>query len=250
MTNNQFLIHKTSDYERFIFAIGNRPLKPRPDLRESMIKNGFLFYCPIICLERNGKLVIIGGQHRFMEARKLGIPVFYTITEENIDIAALERMHKDWKLDDYLHSHALEGKEDYVTLTHYCGKNGIGVSAAASMMIGSVAEASHVSKRLRDGTFRIVRIDIAVAVARIKVATDAYVRWAAHRSYLGALSRCVQIDGFDPNEYIRAMIRNPIMLENWHALIPFIAMVERIYNYHKSNARKLAIRHLVEADFR
>lgn len=246
------IIHNTLDYSQFDFAPGNRPTTERPDLRRSMLTLGFLPWMPLVCFEKNGKKLIKDGQHRYCAARSLGLPIFYILVSnedgniEEIEIAEMERMHKGWKLTDSVSERAERGNNDYQILRNYCKRTGIGIRAAASMMLGSVAEAPHATRKVKDGTFRILRMDIAEAVARIKLATDAHAKWAAHQSYLGALSRCVQVTEFPVDEYIKAMNRNPVMLLNCHTITDFIAMIDRILNYRRARNAKFPIRYLVE----
>jgi hypothetical protein len=92
-------IQSTTDYEQFKFLEKNRPIYPKY-LIESIKEKNMLKSFPII-VDKN--MNIIDGQHRLKAAQYLGIPIFYTISEDltENDMGRCQ-VQKCWTMPDYL----------------------------------------------------------------------------------------------------------------------------------------------------
>lgn len=103
----------------------NRTVEERPDLRESMIKFGFLV--PVLTVKTDvidgvSRIWAVDGQHRTEEARMLEmekIPVNiiqskFNNKEELVSlISTLNTTSKPWKLEDFLHAFNCIGTTGY-----------------------------------------------------------------------------------------------------------------------------------------
>ena len=99
-------ISKTKNYDRFDLHEINRPVKNTKKLELSMIEHGFIDAHPLhVITNGNGKLKIKDGHHRFMVARKLGIPVKYVVCDDAAGIHQLVETTNKWSLRDYLSSY-------------------------------------------------------------------------------------------------------------------------------------------------
>ena len=73
-------VSTTTNYSRFSFAPGNRPVPERlTELAHSVDEINLLSYFPIVVCRYQGKLYILDGQHRFTLCRDRKIPVTFII---------------------------------------------------------------------------------------------------------------------------------------------------------------------------
>lgn len=112
-------LYKTMDYDKFSKIHYNREvsyshvkrliesLKNNPDDLKSL---------PIMV---NKDMEIIDGQHRLEAARKLGVPVYYTIDEhfKPSKIAILNTTQKRWLVEDFIKMWKDQGNEHYEKLS-------------------------------------------------------------------------------------------------------------------------------------
>jgi len=96
-------VYETTDYDKFTFVIGNRPVKTKgikwETLLESIKKNGQLEPALV-----NEKFEVINGQHRLMCCKELGIPFKYTFGKFNATgelIGEANRSAK-WGMREYI----------------------------------------------------------------------------------------------------------------------------------------------------
>ena len=117
------MIHNTTDFDKFTLRPDNRAEKARYKsninlehvlkLKKSIEKHNLLSCHPIVV---NENYEIIDGQHRYIAAKELGVPIYYII-EKNIefnDIVTINDTRLIWRLDDYIHYWACQGNENYV----------------------------------------------------------------------------------------------------------------------------------------
>lgn len=107
-------VYVTTDYSIFRKMKENRPLKPEnlKKIRESIKEFGWLRQ-PILV---NEKMEVIDGQHRLEACKELGLPVEYIIDEglKVEECQELNRTQNNWRSDDYIHSFAERGNENYI----------------------------------------------------------------------------------------------------------------------------------------
>lgn len=101
------IIYFTREYARFRMITGNRPLndnKIKKIIADIQEGTDILMHVPIICIEKNGLLDIIDGQHRFYVARRLLMPVYYTIASNLTlyQIAKINSNQEKWKPNDFV----------------------------------------------------------------------------------------------------------------------------------------------------
>src|SRR5262245_19806840 len=96
-------IESTTNYERFVFKKGNRPVRGRVVTLINAIQNhNQLAEYPILVSERqDGKFEIADGQHRFEAARALKVPISFIRSRHQISIemiAAANQLQKSWSM--------------------------------------------------------------------------------------------------------------------------------------------------------
>ena len=92
----------TTDYELFKILGGNRTIKPKHviELKESFSKKYLI--SPILV---NEEYEIIDGQHRYLAAQDLNLPIHYIICKGYglQEVQMLNSINKKWTAYDYLH---------------------------------------------------------------------------------------------------------------------------------------------------
>jgi hypothetical protein len=104
----------TVNYEMFKFKDSNRVVND--GLVKRLIKSiNEIGYIQSRALLVDENLTIIDGQHRFEACKRLGLPIYYDISDVDFDKAmlALNMNQMIWRLQDYIHSHANKNKECY-----------------------------------------------------------------------------------------------------------------------------------------
>lgn len=111
-------VYETSNYDQFNFLTYNRDIIEcrLNGLMESIKEHGFLL--PILV---DNNMNIIDGQHRFMAAKKLGYAIKYIkfpIPSDKVPflVSSVNRLSKNWSLEDHLNMWKDLNKENYVWL--------------------------------------------------------------------------------------------------------------------------------------
>lgn len=130
-------IHKTSDLEQFIFRPDNRAkiIASHVDaLVESIRGHNLLHMRPI---DVNTDKEILDGQHRVLAAKRLGLEIYYRMSEdlEPRDILALN-VHANWQNLDYMNYYIKQGNQEYIKLQSYMTANAIPLKIALALTIG------------------------------------------------------------------------------------------------------------------
>lgn len=117
---------KTQDYEIFKKHPNNRDindLNVSKIVKSIKIKN-LLQYRPIIV---DKMMQVIDGQHRLEAAKKLNLPIYYQIQEEESteDIFLLNANQKPWSSEDFLNYYRIKGNQNYIKLSKFKEKCGL-----------------------------------------------------------------------------------------------------------------------------
>lgn len=111
------IVHKTTDYGQFkFFQTRNRPVLT-DKVYESVKENNKLEYSPILITKDK---YVIDGQHRLDAARRLQVPIYYTIDPlATIEDIALYQKQTQWTMKDYLNFYKYINK-DYEFVQNIC----------------------------------------------------------------------------------------------------------------------------------
>jgi len=165
----QVIISTEQQANRIKILPFNREYKVRRDLIDKM--NTYGFVVPILLIKTDlitGKMeeYIVDGQHRFITARFLKIPVtaelldieFKAIEEIVAFVASLNATHKTWAAQDYVDAYSYLGYTEYITLNKITNSSPYSVSTTASLLYGYRSK-SGVSDALKEGTFKCKQYD-------------------------------------------------------------------------------------------
>ena len=241
-------IYETKEYDKFRPAEFNRDVKKTKGLERSMLKHGFLSPYPLhVSRDSSGKFVIKAGNHRFFVARKLGIPVKYTISDDASTIDELEDGTNPYSLQDYLAGCCRAGKTEYIDVQKYVDESGIGISQAVGMLAGwSSSASSKLSKRFKHGEFNIDKsVNHALKVKNIILyMKKCGVGYASVSSLVKAISRIVLVDEFNEAQFLSRVKKHTSLFERKASVEQYMDLLEIIYN-HTSKV-KIPLKFLAE----
>src|SRR3990170_773937 len=164
MTKTSQVQRTTTNYAQFAFSEMNRPqnLRNRAELRRSLAETGWEIGCPMRCHRANGKLIIDDGQHRFLIAKELRIPLWYVVGDKPLDIALINRTQRPWTMIDYAMVFRNLGKKAYEELLEFATTYALPISGALWLMEGvSGSNQAYLTRKFRSGRFEIRNRDNA-----------------------------------------------------------------------------------------
>ncbi len=131
-------IHASTDYAKFTLIKGNRHVRMNKveNLVKSIEKQNLLRCFPIVV---TSNYHIIDGQHRFVAAAKLKIPVWYVMVKGKIDlevIALVNNQQNAWNMRDYLHMYQMLGLNPYKSFAGYIDNFGLSVTTGILLWLG------------------------------------------------------------------------------------------------------------------
>ncbi len=245
-------IQWTSDYGRFDVHVCNRPERHRRDLLESMKDNGFIADEAITCVPNGGtRLQIRKGHHRFICARKLGIPLAFKIVDPNIDFARLERTQKPYSSKEWVHTWDSVGIPSYGVLLQYRERYKLPLSISAALIAGCSTSSGLVTNRVKDGTFEATSdMSHAYAVGAITdVCANLGFPFARKTNFVQAVSLALMVLGVTSERLRKKIQKYPGRMKTCYSANEYLELLEFIYNHHanaktvvsiKFEARKLA----------
>lgn len=236
-------LRTTRDYSLFVNTAENRPIEldGRKGLFLSMQQNGFLPAYPIHCIRtEKGKLEIQDGQHRLATAQKLGLSVWYVVTNERVNIAAINATQKAWTPVDYAVSFANQGKKDYAEAIEFSRTYGVPVTTAAALLSGT-SGTKGASSCFKQGDFEVRNRAKANTVASIYSQLVALNSELRNARLLDAIYACSFVPGFEADRVIEGAKKSPEKLKRYGTRDANLLMLEELYNFGRHNRQALKI---------
>ncbi len=227
-----YKLNATRNYGLFELADFNRDVEKTKRLEVSMKQHGYIPAYPLHIV-RNGsrKLLIKAGNHRFVVAQRLGIPVFYIICEDTATIQELEGATIHWTLKSFLQSFSRCGMVDYQVVAEYVERTGIPLVCAMSMLGGHSAGSGNFQRAFKGGTYRITDKDHAEQVAMIiQRCKDAGFKHATVNLFVAAISRSLRVPSFSAKKFMQRVESHAGLLCRQVHLDAYMDMIESIYN--------------------
>lgn len=238
----KYTITTTHNYGLFSLTNKNRPvdLDRRRSLRSSMKEHGFLKCYPMVCIRKVTTLDILDGQHRFMVAQELGLPVSYLVVDEDIDIAFVNSTQKAWNLSDYCRSFAVQGKPAYQELLDFSTQHDISLVASMGILANNISH-SNVRQKYLSGEYEVKTRGLADRVARLYSGISEGAKHIRTRFFINALFATVAISGLDDERLLSGARRCPESLIKYGNRDAYLTMLEYIYNFGRMNKFPLKI---------
>lgn len=220
----------TTDYTQFRQIDGNRSLnKMHLNRIKTSMAERYLF-SPIIVNER---FEIIDGQHRYLAAKDLELPLHYIVCDGYglNEVHRLNQVSKTWSCEDYLAGYSELGYPDYIKYKEYKSKYKFGHNECMALLTNM----SHKStvQPFYAGQFKIRDYDSAIAMTEKIVAIEPYYRGIRRRAFVYAFLRLMKNPNFAYSEFMQKLESQPTALVDCATAEQFISLIEEIYNYRR-----------------
>lgn len=228
----------TTDYGKFSFLMENRQTarthinKLKVAIKESP---QILEVQPILV---NENMEIIDGQHRFIAASELGVPVTYTIVKGlTIDSAReMNVLQRKWNVDDYAFSYAKAGNINYKAFNKYREENP-GIPATVLMLVMTGSDSGSHGVTFKNGNFVIKRNNediewVLTQLTAIRTMIGGAI--PMNKAFVSALLQSIDNPEFQMDWFMRQLEKKPESFHRTSTVRDALRMLEDIYNYHKS----------------
>jgi len=128
-------VEKTTAYGQFKFLKKNREINEDhfERIRKSLEVRNLLEFRPILVDEEYN---VLDGQHRLEAARRMGIPIYYQVSEKHPaeTIYILNSNQQNWTIQSYLNYHSNDGVEDYVQFSTFIETHHISIATGLALL--------------------------------------------------------------------------------------------------------------------
>lgn len=248
MTEKRMIVRKTTNYDVFNLIFDNREieLSKRSDLRESMRRQGFIpSLHAIVRGGEGGKYDVIDGQHRIEMARKLGLPVYYVVEDQEIDVAEINSTSVRWSLKDYLQRYLHHDPHGYYAqVKRYSEMFGLTIGQSAALLAGRTSF-SKVSREFKSGHYKIKDASLAWDAADLFSEIRHITKDVGNGAFLTACYAVTLIPEFDRERFVKCAAKKFLSLKSLRKVDDYLHLMETIYN--SGRGRKLPLAFLASA---
>jgi hypothetical protein len=243
---SQTMVFQSDNYNLFNMIKGNRELdmvKIKKILADIERGTNLLKYCPILVVEKEKKLNIIDGQHRFVVSKKVKSPVYYIMAEDLslYDIARMNSNTEKWKASDFINCYKTLKNSHYIKLDKFLTDHpGISVTTALSLLgHGRVLNGGHsqVMDRFQKGEFKVEHEEFANNIINQALKFEFKERFSRH--FLVALNKILVSDVFPMDELAEKVNDNIGMLQPQDHWRKYLTNLEEIAS--KGKHKRVAI---------
>jgi hypothetical protein len=229
----------TRDYGRFELHEKNRDLHGDKKLAASMERRGFLPGCAIYVRSNgNGKFTIMQGHNRFIEAKRLGLPVWYIIDDSTVDIYDLEASTRGtWSGRDWAVAHSNNDNDNYRRLLAFTERYRLSLGVAAALC-SDRHKGGGVTDLIKSGKFAFADSHHARAVGRlVDFCRESGVPFATSSAFVAALSMTLRVPGLDVEQLKARVAQYPNRINHCSRREEYLPEIEALYNYRTRGAR-------------
>jgi len=232
-------VYQTTEYARFKFINGNRELNEQKINRiVGDIEAGIdvLMYYPLVVRERDGRLEIDDGQHRFYISKKLKRPVYYIIAPEErklVDIAKINSNTEKWKVKDFIHCYVQQGNEHYVKLHEFMTVYELSATLVMKLLgdgePGNGGGGRDNAQKFQRGEFEVKYYEEAVKIAEACRLFKDFKNWKS-ASFFVAVYRIMKAEKVTLDDLVEKYNAYKDQLTEQPGPKEYIANLEIIYN--------------------
>lgn len=232
-------IYRSLDYTMFVQDDHNRPIGAHPSLKASMVLRGFLPSHPISVFIDGSKLRVKDGGHRLSFAMELGLPVFFTITEDDLfSCSEISTAQKRWTPKDHLGSYVSRGNPHYIRLEAFVNETGLPVGIASNLLSAAVNTST---RKVAAGEFKIVNEAHARKVLSILSAASVFVKWGKQHQFASAVNMVLKHSKAKPETICNKIRANPSMLLQQPTTERYVELLDQLYNYRNKDMVPIAL---------
>lgn len=232
------MTRSSTDYKKFSFLIENRQTARTHinKLKNAITRNPEILEVQPILV--NEKYEIIDGQHRFVAASELGLPIHYTIVKGlNVDTAReMNVLQRKWNTDDYAYSFAKTGNQHYITFNKFRQEHPKFPVIGLMITLGGV-ESGRMTYEFKSGKFEVNRDeeDATWIIEHFEKIHDV-IGYAIplSKSFISAYLQALKNEEFDPEMFLKHLKSNPTQMHRTGTIRDALRMIEDIHNYSLS----------------
>lgn len=234
----KYEVKSTTNYGLFELAELNRDVEAFKKVEKSMAAFGWIPAYPMHVMKGgNGKYQIKAGHHRFLAAKKLGIPVMYVVCNDPATIHDLEAATVPWSMKHYMQSYVRMGTPQYIAVKEYIEETGVPLGIAVSLLAGESAGSGNKTDAFKRGVYKLGDPTHANQVkAVILHMKKCGIPFASNSLFVQALSKVLRVDTVDINRLKSKIGTHAAHFEKQPTLQKYLEAIEAIYN-RRSNAK-------------
>jgi|TARA_Y100000296_G_scaffold7362_1_gene8808 hypothetical protein len=182
------------------------------------------------------KIGVVDGQHRYISCKLERVPMYYqvvdTLTLDDIPRAAA--VQSSWKMKDFIHHHAVEGKQQYMLFRSYMERNNFAPSSTLTILCGD--RSKHTVNRLKNGELNITRHWAeANAFADAIGELGEFISFNKQARFLEAYNICFQNKEFNHSRMITKLEYLSSRMKRMTDTYSHLEQLESVYNFNTKN---------------
>jgi hypothetical protein len=226
-------IQSTTNYQQFKLLHNNREQHKAhvERLKKAFEEYGNLTKVQPILVNENFE--IIDGQHRFLAAQELGLPIFYTI-RQGLGIREARSMnilHKSWNTDDYARSYANSGDASYQRYLQLREDYPFSHSILLSVAEGIDSKGSF--RDFREGNFTINPEQYKRARETLDSLTEitSVVPMGGQKEFGYAVLKAMSSPGYDHKRMVQKVEERGGSILRFAGVQDYLRALEELYNF-------------------
>lgn len=229
------VVYVTKDYGKFNFNSKNRHVDPahKDNLVTSIRDKNLLEAQPITV---NADLEIIDGQHRFIAAKELGLPIYYIKMDglQIDDAITLNINTRNWRYKDYLEYWIDQGEKDYIYFKNFMDRYGFGYAVSLALLgLGQADKGQKLTDFFNAGKFKPKYRDYATDIGNKVLKLKQFGNFVTTRSFMLAFDPVIKMETFDFEEFLRKVKQTPGRFDRRADSDRYLRMLEDVYNYNR-----------------
>jgi hypothetical protein len=251
-------VYETTDYSRFKNLPGNRSINKQHVLRlVESFKTSYLM-SPIII---NEKSEIIDGQHRFLAAKELNLPIRFIVCNEYDlkQVQSLNTNSKNWRKEDYLKAYCDLNYPDYIKFRSFMYQYPeFGINACEVLLTDTASgsklalsnkklisetnkEGKYTARYFEEGKLKIKDYKKAQANAEKLLTVKPFYEGYNRLTFVRAMIGIFKIADYNHAQFLERLRSNPGMLTDCANVGHYKLLIEDIYN--RRSREKISLRY-------
>ncbi len=225
-------VKETKNYQIFKFLHGNRSLdfKHVSRLKESLKTVNLMPLKPIITNKKN---FLLDGQHRWVAAKELGLPISYCVTDiEPKDaikvIQILNQNGKAWDVQDFLHLYCTEKNPNYIAFDGFQKKWMLGTGECLMLLSGKY---NRKYSNFKKGLFKIENVAKAERLAEMFYDMERFYSDFKRRPFFVGFIRLASYEGYNHKRLLKNLKKSDIKIAHHINSDGYLQNLLDIYNY-------------------
>jgi len=232
--------YSTEDYSQFSLFKDDKNRGIKQSIVNSFIElieqKKFFFPSNPIVVNKTG--YILDGQHRFLAAKTMNIPIYYIITDEIdiLDVAMINSNVHRWTILDYVNYHTALGRREMGKIKNLLIEWGVSIGVAQVIL---AINSKEYTDAIKNGSFVLSKQKEERAQKLYSLLKDysKYFDYWQHRGFIMAVRKVMDVNGFDHKIMLQKMSLHPRSLVRCALTEDYFNMLIELYNYR--NQKKI-----------